>query len=678
MPATAGYGKSCILRGLLTNVILPLLTCTYKHNYQQHTPTACRQPDIFRGGISLLLLLLLTMCVTAQQDSTVIDVSRIRFHEPIGSQCWFISTPKGMVQDTQLPTLHYERGKVSQQSLGKLIEQDNFLKFTLVNNSDSIKKLFFVPGIYTKNIRLYKAPASKPDSFYLLPDSVTKTSLFELARIIRLQPHEQSVFYCRFNFVRTNVNIFVPRLIEHDYLRQWLQTFREKDRLLDIFTYVVTGILLLMIFYSLAVYVQNRNNEFVYYALYAFCTTVLLFLKSFNVSEAGEFKYFYEEYLDFMIMCGSVFFYLFFVRLFINTPETHPFLNKCLNIARWVLFVLCFIFSAIYFMTDKYVILNIMENLVIKLVFFVIGVIFIVYSFKNKDTLLYYLAAGNTALVFFSILSLGVIQFKWHFAKEQASIFNRGLFYYEIGLVLEMICFLQGLAYKNRRDIIERVKERERLKLENERKEFDKQMAVIKAQQEERNRISADMHDELGSGMTAIRLMSEIVKTKMKDTHFPELEKISNSANDLLGKMNTIIWTMKSSNDTLESLIAYIRAHAVEYFDSTHIECTVRVPTVVPQADMSGEKRRNIFLSVKEGLNNALKHSQASQIQIDITAQDNLLIIRITDNGIGIDTEKLRRFGNGLSNMRRRMESIGGTFVIESSGSTILIYEAPI
>ncbi|MFT3824619.1 MAG: 7TM diverse intracellular signaling domain-containing protein [Chitinophagaceae bacterium] len=656
---------------------LPLLTCSNNNNYLQPY-TGHRHPaKILLVCISILLLL--TIKASAQQaDSGVIDISHIRFHDPIINQCWFIAAPKGTISNSQLPQLQYKKGKINQQSLSKYIEQDNFLKFTLYNGADTAVKMFFVPGIYTKNIELFKAPASRPDSFFQLPDSITRTPVFELARIVRLQPHEQAVFYCRFNFVRTNVNIFVPRLIEHDYLKQWLQTFREKDRLLDIFTYVVTGILLLMIFYSLAVYVQNRNNEFIYYSLYAFCTTVLLFLKSFNVSEAGEFKYFYEEYLDFMILCGSVFFYLFFVRVFINTKENHPILHRCLNVANWVLLVLCLVFSAIYFLTDKYVILNIMENLVIKFVFFVIGLIFIIYSFKHNDTLLYYLAAGNSALVVFAILSLGVIQFGWKFSSDQASIVNRGLFYYEIGLVIEMICFLQGLAYKNRRDIIERVKERERLKLENERKEFDKKMAVIKAQQEERNRISADMHDELGSGMTAIRLMSEIVKTKMKDTSIPELEKISNSANDLLGKMNTIIWTMKSSNDTLESLVAYLRAHALEYFDSTPIECTVKVPPVIPQTDISGEKRRNIFLSVKEGLNNAMKHSQANHILIDIATRDSQLIIKVTDNGVGIDTEKLRRFGNGLSNMRRRMESIGGNFTIESNGNTVLTFETPI
>jgi signal transduction histidine kinase len=258
-------------------------------------------------------------------------------------------------------------------------------------------------------------------------------------------------------------------------------------------------------------------------------------------------------------------------------------------------------------------------------------------------------------------------------------VLNRSLLYYEIGLVLELVFFLSGLAYKNRRDIIERVKERERLKLENERKEFEKQMAVITAMQQERDRISADMHDELGSGVTAIRLMSEILKSRMKDqTIMPELEKISSNANDLLGKMNTIIWTMKSSNDSVESLVAYIRAHAIEYFDSTPIECAVRVPAVIPQVEISGEKRRNIFLSIKEALNNAMKHSQATHLLIEITAKEHKLVIHVSDNGVGINTDQLRRFGNGLSNMRRRMESIGGSFTIDNNGQCLLIFEAPL
>jgi signal transduction histidine kinase len=224
---------------------------------------------------------------------------------------------------------------------------------------------------------------------------------------------------------------------------------------------------------------------------------------------------------------------------------------------------------------------------------------------------------------------------------------------------------------------MEKAMESERLRLENERKELEKQVAVMAAQKDERDRISADMHDELGSGVTAIRLMSEIVKSKMKETSLPEIDKISNSANDLLGKMDTIIWTMKSSNDTVESLIAYVRAYAKEYFDNTNITCTVKV-LPLPAVQISGEKRRNIFLGIKEALHNIVKHAQATEVTITATAMEHILTIEISDNGVGLHPDKLRKFGNGLNNMKRRMESIDGSWDIISEKGTMVVFSLPL
>ncbi|HLX65447.1 MAG TPA: ATP-binding protein, partial [Puia sp.] len=249
------------------------------------------------------------------------------------------------------------------------------------------------------------------------------------------------------------------------------------------------------------------------------------------------------------------------------------------------------------------------------------------------------------------------------------SVLNLALFYYETGITIELLFFLFALTYKNKREIVLSTQKEAKLKLETERKEMEKQVAVLAAQQDERNRISVDMHDELGSGVTAIRLMSEIVKSKMRDTTLPEIEKISNSANELLTKMNTIIWTMTSSNDTIENLIAYIRSYAVEFFENTAIDCIFSMPAAIPSREISGEKRRNIFLSVKEALNNVVKHSQSSIVRINVTVQDRM-IIEIQDDGIGIDLEKLRKFGNGLNNMKKRMTSINGEFNIENAQGT--------
>lgn len=654
---------------------------------REHQPFASASHPTCRSRVAIILFtgmffafLFPSLCSYGQSDSNVVDIAKIRFFRSENLQFDVAVQPKGVVANPAIATLPYR--PLSRNLPDRYMELDIFERFVLTNSSDSTKEVYFLPGFYCKDIQLFSAPVGAlPQELTLVPDSAEGKRALG-TQLISLAPHETRVFYCRFGFMRSNLNNIIPRIIEKDYFRQWRASIGERDFLLPIITYVATGILLMMIFYSLAVYLQNHNREFLFYALYTFCTAVLLFLKSFLTLRGTAFHFFYEEYLDFMVMTASVFAYLFFVRQFLNTKVNHPGLDKFMRWAKVVMVAFCAVYSFLYFFTEKYIVLSIMENMVMKLIFFVIGIIFIVYSIKKKDTLLNYLALGNLSLVVFSIISLLILQFKFGIADSDSrwSIFNRSLFYYEVGLVLELAFFLSGLAWKNRRDIVERVKERERLKLENERKEFEKQMAVVTAMQGERDRISADMHDELGSGVTAIRLMSEILKTKMKNQSIPELEKISSSANELLGKMNTIIWTMKSSNDTVESLVAYIRAHAIEYFDSTPIDCTVKLPALIPQADISGEKRRNIFLSIKESLNNAMKHSQATHLQIDISTRDNnYLIIRVSDNGVGINVEQLRRFGNGLNNMRRRMESIGGSFFIESNEQQCIVtFEAPL
>jgi signal transduction histidine kinase len=185
------------------------------------------------------------------------------------------------------------------------------------------------------------------------------------------------------------------------------------------------------------------------------------------------------------------------------------------------------------------------------------------------------------------------------------------------------------------------------------------------------------MHDELGSGVTAIRLMSEIVKAKMKDQTLPEIEKISSSANELLNKMNTIIWTMISSNDSVESLVAYIRAYAVEFFENTSVACHFNISPNIPLSELTGEKRRNLFLSVKEALNNALKHAQATDVTINIQAGE-FLVIEIADNGSGMNPDRLRKFGNGMNNMKKRIESINGEFILQNKQGTSLTFRLKI
>ena len=246
------------------------------------------------------------------------------------------------------------------------------------------------------------------------------------------------------------------------------------------------------------------------------------------------------------------------------------------------------------------------------------------------------------------------------------------MLYYEVGIVSELIFFLLGLTYKNRVELIEKTREQETLKREAEKQNFESKLAVIKAQQEERNRISADMHDDLGAGVTAIRLYSELAKKKIANGSLPEIEKISASANELLNNMNAIIWTMSSQNDTLDNMVAYIRSYSLEYFEGTGINCHTHVDDDLPNIPVSGDIRRNIYLVVKEALNNILKHAKATEVFISLKRVPQGLSLYIHDNGSGIDLGNLRRFGNGLNNMKRRMEERHISFKIENKNGTLI------
>jgi signal transduction histidine kinase len=364
------------------------------------------------------------------------------------------------------------------------------------------------------------------------------------------------------------------------------------------------------------------------------------------------------------------------MKRFLNTRTNHPFLNKIYNFGLIVSTASILAYTFFHYFSNNYVAENLAENIT-KVVLLLMIVIFLIYSVRHwEDKLLRYLFWGNLCLFIFSLISQ-LAAFIQNILNSLPGIFSSSMFYYEVGLFLELVFFLGGLNYKNNRRLIAQTKEREILKAQNQLKEYEKEIAVYKAQQEERERISADMHDELGSGMTAIRLMSEIARNKMKENTPVEIEKISHSANDVLNKMNAIIWSMNSGNDTLDNLVSYIRSYALEYFDGTQIDCKVNTPEYIPGIELTGDKRRNVFLSIKETLNNALKHSKASLITIDIELS-HCLKISIADNGVGIDLQNLRQFGNGLKNIGRRMESIGGTFKIENSNGTITTLELPI
>jgi signal transduction histidine kinase/ligand-binding sensor domain-containing protein len=194
------------------------------------------------------------------------------------------------------------------------------------------------------------------------------------------------------------------------------------------------------------------------------------------------------------------------------------------------------------------------------------------------------------------------------------------------------------------------------------------QMEKDQAVERERNRISRDMHDDLGSGLTKIAIMSEVVKKQLNEPEKAkqQLEKISTSSRELVDNLQDIIWILNPKNDTLDNLAAYVREHALQFFEPFETEVHFNYPSKFPDIRLSEEQRRNIFLTVKETFNNIAKHAWCNHVTIGISCDRKNIVILIQDDGKGFDVDKVRPFANGLISMQHRIEQIGGRFLVQS------------
>lgn len=213
-----------------------------------------------------------------------------------------------------------------------------------------------------------------------------------------------------------------------------------------------------------------------------------------------------------------------------------------------------------------------------------------------------------------------------------------------------------------------------RFRLRSQRAAFEREKAV----EQERSRISAELHDDIGGGLTAIRLMSEMVKESSQDEkNKVYIGKISASSNELVQKMNEIVWALNLNHDNLQSLVSYTREFAVSYLDDFDIDAVVQIPEHIPNVPVAGSNRRDVFLLVKETLNNIVKHAQAKHVWIEFRIGDVLCML-IRDDGRGFDPRHVRAGANGLTNMQKRVKKLKGKMDIRRDGGTVVQFDIPI
>ncbi|HEY1789912.1 MAG TPA: two-component regulator propeller domain-containing protein [Verrucomicrobiae bacterium] len=279
---------------------------------------------------------------------------------------------------------------------------------------------------------------------------------------------------------------------------------------------------------------------------------------------------------------------------------------------------------------------------------------FVVYSFIPPGTYRFEVTACNSDGVWNPVdasLVFTVQPYLWQ------------TWWFRIGCGLIAAAMLSGIALWIARWRVRRKLER-----------LERQRAI----ERERARIARDIHDNLGANLTRISLLSQSAHSELNNPEEAavQLNRIYETTREMTRAMDEIVWAVNPEHDTLDSLVNYLGKFAQDFLGSLGIRCRLDLPVQLPQWMVTAEVRHHLFLALKEALHNVVKHASASEVMISLTTMRNSFTLTTRDNGRGFTQETLAQkppqetgrsaSRNGLINMRKRLEKIGGRCEIRS------------
>ncbi|MFN8286850.1 MAG: sensor histidine kinase [Chitinophagales bacterium] len=422
------------------------------------------------------------------------------------------------------------------------------------------------------------------------------------------------------------------------------------------------GILMLGLF-TFAQFFTTRKAEYFFYGLYA----LIMFL---NIERAGEWafnlriisqyipNYFFISATLLNVCAGTC--YLLFTRYFLDLK------NQSKRINRMISFFLVFLISGalvigygVVSATDGYWILTVFKIFSLAPTICMLLLALSIYSaFGFNTAILKYYYAG----FFFLFIGVGINIYVNNFARYLISGKFPFVFTVEAGALLEMICFAAGLGYKARLQ--------EKLKTEAEllnlKLMHQNEINLLQV----RSRLSRDLHDDIGSTLSSINILSSTAQNNLKHNSLEKvgeaIKKINERSQRLLNNMSDIIWNIQPGNDTMEEVISRMREFATTSFEAKNIAYKMNFPQRNIQHKLSAEVKNNLYLIFKEAVNNLTKYANCTQADVLFTLNEKEICLCINDNGVGFNQQEVKRKG-GLRNMVQRAEEINATITIHSA-----------
>src|SRR6185437_664949 len=222
-----------------------------------------------------------------------------------------------------------------------------------------------------------------------------------------------------------------------------------------------------------------------------------------------------------------------------------------------------------------------------------------------------------------------------------------------------------------RRRVAERTRE---LEIQIQKRQLAERTREI---EQERARVAHNLHDDLGSALTEVNMLTTLVKspTTSADEKQRYLGELSDTARRMVSSLDEIVWAINPRNDTIASLASYFGSYAQRLLDLASITCGLDIQHDLPEYPLDPKFRQEIFFAFKEALTNVVRHSGATQVWLRISVREDCLIVAVSDDGHGFDAKNRQAGEDGIDNMKDRLKSLDGTCEITSDakGTTVTL-----
>lgn len=427
------------------------------------------------------------------------------------------------------------------------------------------------------------------------------------------------------------------------------------------------GLLIFQLLYVLLQWYLVRRIEYLYYVLYI-ASIFVYFYARFSVyfAESKNMALIDAKLMismnDILLILPS-FFYFRFARHFVELAVTDPKLGRQFRLGEWILVAGMVVIGLMQTIPNDW---NKLLPIWLLLIF---QFIFAIYSLariaRQRRTIARFLVAGSCMALLGHLLANAlpfVYSSDWPFEPIVISM---------IGLLFELVIFNTGLLFKAKeaetekvmaqRAYITELQNREKLKEEYRRS---------------RDRISSDLHDDIGSTLSSIGIYNYAAQQKLIEGEPIDhlLSNISRSTSEAMSAMSDLVWTTNPGNDSNDKLVARIRAFAFEILEACNCSFSTEVDPEFLKLQLNQIQRKNILLIFKEAANNTAKHANASKCSLRISHLGRGPFSMVySDNGRGFDPTAST--GNGMHTMKKRAKELGGDLEIKSSekGTCIIL-----